>query len=180
MQVVAQPGSLQYSCQRSKAVSISVTLQHSHPLPSIPALLTAQGITLAKPASCQACRTAPSPTRASLLPTQGRKPHTGHVPLTLCTYLCCGPLPALQSVGGSRTKQSVATWSARKATSTSPRSLALRRNRASLRAQEGSGQKLLARVGILLGPTSSDPKLPVCSALRWWENPCLFLLDTHL
>lgn len=118
------------------------------------------------PTSCQACRTAPSPTRASLLPTQGRKPHTGHPPLTLLTYLSCGPLPGLQSVVGSRTKQFMAMWSARTATSMPLRSLALRRDRASLRAQEGSSQQLLARVGMWLGPTSPDPKLSAqCPAM---------------
>lgn len=124
-----------------------------------------QGTTLAVPVSCQACRTAPSPARTFLLPIQGRKLHADHVPVTLCTYLCCGPSPRLQSVGGFRTKQSVAMWLARTATSASLRTLALCRNRASLWAQKGSGQQLLARVGIPLGPTLSDPKPHVHSVL---------------
>lgn len=134
-----------------------------HPTPAHG--MAEQGMMLAKPASCQACRTAPSPARSSLLPMQGRKPHAGHIPSTFCTYLCCDPSPRLQSVGGSRTKQSMAMRSARTATSTSLRSLALRRNRASLWAQEGSSQQLLAKVGIPLGPTSPDPKSSAHSAL---------------
>lgn len=69
--------------------------------------------------------------------------------------------------------------SATTATTASLRSLALRRNRASLRAQEGSGKQLPARVRVPPGPAASDPELSARSALGWGE-PVLLPLDTHL
>lgn len=69
-------------------------------------------------------------------------------PLDLPTYLCCEPLPGLQAAGSSRTKQSMAMWSARTALSVSLQSFALWRHRASLQAQEGRRQQVLARPGI--------------------------------
>lgn len=90
------------------------------------------------------------------------------LPLDLPTYLCCDPLPGLQAAGSSRTKQSMAMWSARTAMSLSLHSLALWRHCASLQAQEGMCQQVLARAGI------PPPLIPNCM------HSALSLLDSHL
>lgn len=91
-------------------------------------------------------------------------------PLALPTYLCCDPLPGLQAASSSRTKQSIVMWSARTATSMSLHSLTLRRHRASLQAQEGRCQQVLARADM------PPPLIPNCV----YAHSALLLLDSHL
>lgn len=118
------------------------------------------------PALRPACGMAEQGPLSALLlscPTQGG-------PLDLPTYLCCDPLPRLQAAGSSRTKQSMVMWSARTATSMSLHSLTLWRHRASLQAQEGRCQQVLARAGI------PPPLIPNCMPtvpFSSWTHTCV-------
>lgn len=84
--------------------------------------------------------------------------------------LCCDPLPGLQAADSSRTKQSMVIWSARMATSVSLQSFTLWRHRASLQAQEGTYQQVLARAGI------PPPLIPNCMhtvPFSSWTHTCV-------